>query len=122
MKINIQKTKVIRISRTVGKTVTISINGTKLEQVKQFCYLGSTITENCKYHREIRRRIAIGKEAFNKRGELLQGKLKLSLKKKLIQSLMWSVLLYGSETWIIQKEDTKRLEACEMWNCGFGGK
>ena len=29
--------------------------------------------------------------------------------------LVWSVVLYGSETWTIRKEDEKRLEAFEMW-------
>jgi len=32
----------------------------------------------------------------------------------MIKTLMWSVLLYGSET-SLRKEDIKRLEACEMW-------
>ena len=47
----------------------------------QFSYLGSTITEDCKSHSEIRRRIILGKEAFNKNNELQRGKMKLSLKK-----------------------------------------
>ena len=29
--------------------------------------------------------------------------------------LVWSVALYGSETWTIRKEDMRRLEAFEMW-------
>ena len=49
--------------------------------MKQFSYLGSTITEDCKSHSEIRRRIILGKDAFNKNNELLRGKMKLSLKK-----------------------------------------
>ena len=81
MRINIKKTKVMRISREQGKSVTVIIDGQKLEQVKQFCYLGSMITEDCKCQNEIRRRIAMGKEAFNKRSELMRGKLKVCLKK-----------------------------------------
>ena len=78
MRINTKKTKVMRISREEGKSMNITINGNKLEQVTQFCYLGSTITEDCrlqKSHRNKKKRIAMGKEAFNKRRELLQGKL-----------------------------------------------
>jgi len=33
----------------------------------------------------------------------------------MIKTLMWSVLLHGSETWTLRKEDIKILEACEMW-------
>src|SRR6218665_502739 len=29
--------------------------------------------------------------------------------------MIWSVVLYGSETWSMRKEDIKRLEAFEMW-------
>ena len=115
MKINLKKTKVMRISRKEGSKITINIDGVKLEQVKQFNYLGSTITEDCKSNSEIRRRIILGKEAFNKNNELLRGKLELSLKKRLIKTIIWSVVLYGSETWTMQKEDIKRLEAFEMW-------
>ena len=71
MRINTKKTKVMRISREEGKSMNITINGNKLEQVTQFCYLGSTITEDCRSHTEIKKRIAMGKEAFNKRRELL---------------------------------------------------
>jgi hypothetical protein len=83
--------------------------------VKQFSYLGSTISEDCKSHIEIRRRIILGKEAFSKNNEIMRGKLELNLKKRLIKTLIWSVVLYGSETWTLLKEDIKRLEAFEMW-------
>ena len=29
--------------------------------------------------------------------------------------MMWSVVLYGLETWTMRKEDIKRFEAFEMW-------
>jgi len=28
---------------------------------------------------------------------------------------IWSIALYGSETWTLQKEDIRRLEAFEIW-------
>ena len=41
--------------------------------------------------------------------------MKLSLKKQLIKTLIWSVVLYGSETWTMQKDDIRILEAFEIW-------
>ena len=32
-----------------------------------------------------------------------------------MKSRIWSVMLYGSETWTMRKEDIRRLEAFEMW-------
>ena len=71
MKINIKKTKVMRVSRNGGEVVNIVINGRRVEQVKSFKYLGSTMTEDGRCETEIKVRIALAKEAFSKRNELL---------------------------------------------------
>ena len=55
------------------------------------------------------------KEAFLKRRELLRGKVNRTLKIRMIKTLVWSVVLYCSETWTLRKEDTKRREAFEIW-------
>jgi len=68
-------------------------------------YLGNVITEDCKCHEEVKRRIAIGKEAFSKREELLREKMKLQLKKRIVKSLIWSTVLYAAETWTLRKVD-----------------
>src|SRR6218665_2501648 len=115
MKINIKKTKIMRISSGKERTVKISIDEKELEQDGKFCYLGSMITSDAKCHVEIWRRIAMGKDAFYKRKELLRGKLNKNLKKRIIKSMIWSVVLYGLETWTMRKEDIKRLEAFEIW-------
>src|SRR6218665_984965 len=84
MKINIKKTKVLKISKEKQTMVRINIGGKEIEQVKEFCYLGSVITTDAKCHREIRRRITIGKEAFSKRRELLRGQVNRTLKIRMI--------------------------------------
>jgi len=66
MRINIKKTKVLKISKGKETIIRINIGGQEIEQVKEFCYLGSMITTNAKCHREIER-TAIVKEAFSKR-------------------------------------------------------
>jgi len=83
--------------------------------VKQFCYLGSLVTEDGRSCCEVRRRIALGKEAFNKKKDLMQKSLSLHLRKCMVKVFVLSVVLYGSETWTLQKEDIQRLEAFEVW-------
>ena len=114
MKINIKKTKVMRVSREGGK-VNITINGIKIEQVKSYKYLGHTMTEDGRCVTEITCRIAQAKEAFSNRKELLTKSLKKSTKIKIVKTLVWTTLLYGCETWTIRKEDIRKLEALEMW-------
>jgi len=46
MRINVKKTKVLRISQVEGRPIRIKVNGQNLEKVKQFCYLGSLVTED----------------------------------------------------------------------------
>ena len=114
MKINIKKTKVMRVSRK-GGDVNIFINGIKVEQVKSFKYLGHTMTEDGRCETEIKCRIAQAKEAFSKRKDLLTKSLRKQTKIKIVKTLVWTTLLYGSETWTLTKEDVRKLEALEMW-------
>jgi hypothetical protein len=60
-------------------------------------------------------RIATAKAAFNKKKTLFASKLDLNLRKKLVKCYIWSIALYGSETWTLRKVDQKYLESFEMW-------
>jgi len=35
--------------------------------------------------------------------------------KRIVKSLLWSVVLYVSEIWSVTQADTKQLEAVEIW-------
>ena len=115
MKINIGKTKAMRVSRNRGGSVSIHIENQEVEQVDKFKYLGSVVTDDGRSENEIKIRIAMAKEAFMRRRELLTKRMKRSLKKRIVKTLIWTVLLYGSETWALGIKDIKKLEACEMW-------
>ena len=95
MKININKTKVMRVSKQGGGYVNIVLNEERIEQVAQFCYLGSLITDNGSCSKEIRARIAMAKTAFNRRKELLTRGMKRKVKKKVIKTIVWSVLSFS---------------------------
>jgi len=41
--------------------------------------------------------------------------LDLGLRKKLVKCYIWSIALYGAETWTLQAVDQKHLESFEMW-------
>ena len=86
-----------------------------MEQVKQFKYLGSWITEAGRSIVEVKARIGMAKSAYTDRRELLTNRLSLPLKKKIVKTVIWPVLMYGCETWTMTKEVMRRIEACEMW-------
>lgn len=68
-----------------------------------------------KYTKEIKLRIAVAKEAFNKKKKLLCEPINKNLRKRLVKCYIWSVALYGAETWTMRKIDKKMLEVVEMW-------
>jgi hypothetical protein len=85
----------------------IMIDQKQLENVEYFNYLGSMITNDA--------RIAMAKAAFNKKKNLFTSKLDLNLRKKLVKCYIWSIALYGAETWTLRKMDQTYLESFEMW-------
>ena len=64
---------------------------------------------------EIKSRIAMAKAAFSKKKTLFTSKLDLNLRKILIKRYIWSMALYGTETWTFRPADQKYQESFEMW-------
>ena len=114
MKINVSKTKVMKVSRN-GGVINIFVDGQKLEQVNKFKYLGAWITEDGRSETEIKTRLAMAKDAFCKKKELLTRGMSKEVKKKIVKTVIWSVALYCAETWSLRKEDVRKIEALEMW-------
>jgi hypothetical protein len=59
--------------------------------------------------------IAIAKAAFNKKRALFTSTLDLELRKKLVKCCIWSIDLYGAETWTLRAVEQKHLECFDMW-------
>ncbi|KAI5720095.1 hypothetical protein M8J77_001812 [Diaphorina citri] len=115
MKINIKKTEILMCTNE-PEEVNITLRNNPLKQTKSFKYLGSCITEDGKSLSDIKQRIGQAKAAFYKKISLFcSNNIDIELRKRLVKSLVWSVALYGSETWTMNKAEKKRIEAFEMW-------
>ncbi|KAG1652517.1 Tyrosine-protein phosphatase 10D [Nymphon striatum] len=100
MSINIKKTKVMVVRKkkeqhTQG--IKITVDGQKLEHVKEYTYLGSVVNENAKCLTEVRKRIGMAKTSFWKCKEFLRRDLALTLKKRLLDCYVKSMAAYGCE-------------------------
>jgi hypothetical protein len=87
----------------------------QLENVESFKYLGSILTNDERCTCEIKCRIAMAKTAFNKKRTLFTSTLDLELRQKLVKCYVWSIALYGVETWTLRAVEQKHLENFEMW-------
>lgn len=115
LKINKNKTKVMRISKT-HSNINIKINNTTLEQVKNYRYLGSIINSELDPNIEINTRIALARQAFIKwKTNLTNNGLNIATRLKTLKCYIWSILLYNVETWTLLSTTIKKLEALEMW-------
>ena len=87
--------QVMKISRKGGGKIVIYVNGERIEQVTKFKYLGALVTEDGKCDVEIRSRLAMATDAFNKRKELLSRRMNVDTKKScegigLVRCFIWS--------------------------------
>ena len=115
--LNAKKTKVLVVSKqSPGLTINITASNVKIEQVQHFNCLGSWITSDARCEKEIKRRITLAKTNFNNIKNIFRNhKLTISLKTRLLKCVVWSVLLYGCETWTLTTKTKQRIEAGEMW-------
>jgi hypothetical protein len=114
MEMNVEKTKVMRISRQPFP-VKIMIDQKQLENVESFKYLCGILTNDGKCNSEIKSRIAMAKASFNRKMALFTMTLDLKLRTKLVKCHIWSIALYCAATRTIRAVDQKQLESFEMW-------
>ncbi|KAL4084163.1 hypothetical protein QTP88_027996 [Uroleucon formosanum] len=117
MKINTQKTKVLVCSRNNNITTRIHLqNNQEIKQVEEFAYLGSIVSKDDRSKKEIVKRICQAKIPFNKKRGLFTSKnISVRTRINLLMTYVWSIMLYGSETWTIAKAERRRIEAFEIW-------
>lgn len=109
--INVQKTKVMACSMPLIPS--ISLDGAALQVVDDFTYLGSKLEPNGDASDEVRSRIGKATGVFLPLSKPLWGRrdVHLSVKRKVFDACVLSVLLYGCETWATKVEDNRRLSA-----------
>lgn len=118
LEINALKTRTLVFDRNpnVQNNVGITIDNTKIQNVNSYIYLGREVNSQLDHTKEIRRRIEIARTGFvNMRKFLCHPNLNTKVRLRTLKCYVWSLLLYGCETWTLKKEDLKRLQAFEMW-------
>ena len=112
LKINDRKTKVMKTNCRHNSH--IIMNGKPIEEVTDFCYLGSTLSCDGEVMKEISIRIGKATSAFNKLSNIWKSRrISYRTKIRLYKSNVRSVLLYGAETWRTNKEIERKWRGVE---------
>ena len=86
------------------------------ETVDDFIFLGSKITAGGDCSHEIKRRLLLGRKVMTNLDCILKSRdITLSTKVCLIKAMVFSVVMYGCESWTIKKAEHQRIDAFELW-------
>ena len=86
------------------------------ETVADFIFLGSKITldGDCSY--EIKRRLLLGRKVMTNLDSIFKSRgITLPTKVCLVKAMVFPVVLYGCESWIVKKPEHRRIDAFELW-------
>ena len=77
---------------------------------------GSKITADGDYSHEIKRRLLIGRKAMTNLDSILKRRdITLSTKVHLVKAMVFSVVMYGCESWTIKKAECWSIDAFELY-------
>jgi hypothetical protein len=116
LEVNPQKTKymLISLSQKMGKKRSIKIENRSFEDVVEFIYLRTTLTEQNWMHEEINSRLCSGNACYHSFQSLLSSRLLFrNLKVKIYKTIILSFVLYGCGAWSLTLREEHRVRVFE---------
>ena len=108
--INLEKTKIMKCNNTCNNPV--KIEGVPIEEVDHFTYLGSIVDKGGGTERDVKQRIIKARTAFIQLNKIWAAKnIKTTTKLRLFNTNVKSVLLYGSETWVMNNAVKQKIQS-----------
>ena len=112
LKLNIQKTKIM----ASGPITSWEIDGETAETVSDFILGGSKITADGDCSHEIKRHLLLGRKVMTNLDSILKSRdITLLTKVRLVKAMVFPVVMYGCESWIVKKAERRRIDAFELW-------
>ena len=86
-----------------------------MEAVTDFLFLGSKITADGGCSHEIKRCLLLGRKAMTNLDSVLKSRdITLLTKAHLVKAMVFLVVMYGCESWIVKKAEHRRIDAFEL--------
>ena len=102
LKFNIQKTKFMASSPITSWQT----DGETMETVTDFIFLGAKITADGDCSHEIKRCLLLGRKAMTNLDSILKSRhITEPTKVHLVKAMVFPVVMYGCESWIVKKAE-----------------
>ena len=89
-----------------GPMILWQIDGETMETVTDFIFLGSKVTVDGDCGHEIKRCLLFGRKAMTNLDSILKNRdITLPTKVHLVKAMVFSVVMYGCESWTVKKAE-----------------
>ena len=112
LKLNIQKTK----NMASSPITSWQIDGETVETVSDFICLSSNITADGDCSHEIKRCLLLGRKVMTNVDSIFKSRdITLPIKVCLVKAMFFPAVMYGCESWAVNKAECRRIDAFELW-------
>ena len=88
----------------------------KMKTMTDFIFLGSKITVDSDFSHKIKRCFLLQKKAMTNLDSVLKSRdITLVSKVGIVKGMVFSVVMYGGESWTIKKAECQRMDVFELW-------
>ena len=99
-----------------GPITSWQIDGETVETVADFIFLGSKITVDGDCSHEIKRHFLLGRKVMTSLDNIFKSRdITLPTKVCLVKAVVFPVVMYGCESWIVKKAECRRIDAFQLW-------
>ena len=99
-----------------GSIISWQMEGETMEIVTDFLFLSSEITADGDCSHEINRRLLLGRKSTTNLNSVLKSwDTTLPTKVYIVKAMVFPVVVYGCESWIIKKAECRRIDTFELW-------
>ena len=94
----------------------MEIDRETVEIVSDFILGGSKITADGDCSREIKRHLLLGRKVMTDLDSILESRdITVPTKVHLVKAMVFPVVMYGCESWMVKKAEHGRIDAFELW-------
>ena len=99
-----------------GPIISWQTEGEKVEIVTDFLFLGSKTTADKDCSHEIKRHLLLGRKAMKNLENILKSRdITLPIKVHIVKAMVFPAVMYGCESWTIEKDEHQRTDAFQLW-------